>query len=134
MILLDTCVVSEGVKPRPDPVFVDWLKYQDSMSLYVSVVTLGELHYGAAKSRTASKQREHNAWIGDVERHFANRIVVIDDVVARQWGYLRAAHSRAQTVDAMLAATAIAHDFTFATRNVKHFRFAGLKLVNPWER
>jgi len=133
MILLDTCVVSESVKPKPDPTYLAWLKYQDPMALFISVISLGELHYGAARSKAAAKQRELSAWIGDVERLFANRIMVLDDVVARQWGYLRAFYPQTQTVDAQLAATALAHGFTLATRNVKHFRFGGLDVVNPWE-
>src|ERR1700712_804532 len=133
MILLDTCVMSESVKPRPHPTYLAWLKRQDPMALFISVISLGELHFGAAKSKAVAKQREHNAWIGDLERLFANRIVVLDDIVARQWGYLRAFHPQTQTVDAQLAATAMAHGFTFATRNVKHFRFDGLTVVNPWQ-
>ncbi|HEY0283145.1 MAG TPA: hypothetical protein VGC27_11040 [Rhizomicrobium sp.] len=58
---------------------------------------------------------------------------MLDDIVARQWGYLRAVNPLAHTTDTQLAATALAHGFTFATRNLKHFRFDGLKLANPWE-
>ncbi|MEI9994968.1 MAG: type II toxin-antitoxin system VapC family toxin [Rhizomicrobium sp.] len=133
MILLDTCVVSESIRPKPDPAYLAWLKYQDPMSLFISVVTLGELHYGAAKSKVAAKQRELNLWITEVGQLFASRIVILDDIVARQWGYLRARYPHARTADAQLGATALAHDFTFATRNVKDFRFEGLDVVNPWE-
>ncbi|MEJ0026893.1 MAG: type II toxin-antitoxin system VapC family toxin [Rhizomicrobium sp.] len=133
MILLDTCVVSESVKPKPAPAYLAWLKFQDPTSLFISVISLGELHCGAAKSKAVARKREHNVWIGDVERLFANRIVVLDDVIARQWGYLRAFYPQTQTVDAQLAATALAHGFTFATRHVRHFRFNGLAVVNPWE-
>ena len=132
-ILLDTCAVSEGIRPRPNTSFVDWVKYQDPFSLFISVLTLGELHFGVAQVNHAAKERELNAWIADVQRRFADRIVVLDDLIARQWGYLRAKYPNARTADAQLAATAIAHGFTFATRNVKHFRFGGLKVVNPWE-
>lgn len=133
MFLLDTCVVSEGTKPSPDTSFVAWLRFQDPLSLFISVLTLGELHYGSARLANIAKRREINSWIIDVERRFASRIVVLDDIVARQWGYLRAANPKAQTADAQLAATALAHGFTFVTRNVKHFRFDGLKVVNPWQ-
>jgi len=132
-ILLDTCAVSEGIRPRPNTSFVAWVKYQDPLSLFISVLTLGELHFGVAQLNHAAKERELKAWISDVQRRFADRIVVLDDLIARQWGYLRAKHPHAPTADAQLAATAIAHGFTFATRNVKHFRFGGLKVVNPWE-
>jgi predicted nucleic acid-binding protein len=133
MFLLDTCVVSESIKPRPDPSVAEWMKFQGSVDGYISVLTLGELHYGVAQMKGLVRERELNAWIAVVERQFANRIVVIDDLAARQWGYLKAAYPEAQMADAMLASTAIAHGFTFVTRNVKHFRFDGLKVVNPWE-
>jgi predicted nucleic acid-binding protein len=132
MFLLDTCVISEAVKPKPDALVASWMRYQDHLSLFISVLTLGELHFGAASS-SPTKQRDLNAWIAQVEKRFADRIVIFDDIVARQWGYLRAGSPLAPTTDTQLAATAIAHGFTFVTRNVKHFRFDGLNLVNPWE-
>ncbi len=133
MFLLDTCVVSEGIRPIPDPSVAKWMKFNGSANAYISVLTLGELHYGVAQLNDPLKERELNTWITVVEKQFANRIVVVDDDAARQWGYLRAAYPKVQTPDALLAATAIAHGFTFVTRNVKHFRFDGLAVVNPWE-
>ncbi|HTQ15277.1 MAG TPA: type II toxin-antitoxin system VapC family toxin [Rhizomicrobium sp.] len=133
MLLLDTCVVSEGVKPAPDPAVIRWMKFQDPMRLFISAVTLGELHFGAAQVSSAAKQRAFVTWVGEVEQRFADRIVVLDDVVARQWGHLRAVHPAAPTADAQIAATALAYGFVFATRNVKHFMFDGLSVVNPWE-
>jgi predicted nucleic acid-binding protein len=132
MFLLDTCVISETLKPRPDPAVDGWMKFQSPSESLISVLTLGELHYGVAKLNDPARERELNIWISEVENRFANRIVVFDEISARQWGYLRAAHPSAPTTDAQLAATAIGHDLTFVTRNVKHFRFDGLKLVNPW--
>ncbi|HEX2592473.1 MAG TPA: type II toxin-antitoxin system VapC family toxin [Rhizomicrobium sp.] len=133
MFLLDTCVISEFIKARPSNAVTAWLRYRDPMALFISVLTLGELHYGVASHNSVSKERELNRWIEDVETRFANRIVVLDDVIARQWGYLRASSPNAPTTDTQLAATALAHGFTFVTRNVKHFRFSGLTVVNPWE-
>jgi predicted nucleic acid-binding protein len=133
MFLLDTCVISESIKPKPDPSVTKWMKFNGSTDAYISVLTLGELHYGVAQLNDPARERELNTWIGVVEKQFANRIVVVDDAAARQWGYLRAAFPKVQTPDALLAATAIAHGFTFATRNAKHFRFGGLTVVNPWE-
>jgi predicted nucleic acid-binding protein len=134
MFLLDTCVLSEGVKPVPDPAVVRWMKFQDPSALFISTVSLGELHFGVAKLPTGAKQRDLGSWVGDVERRFADRIIVLDDAVAEQWGYLRAANPTAQTVDAQIAATALTYGLTFVTRNVKHFRFDGLAVVNPWDK
>jgi predicted nucleic acid-binding protein len=133
MFLLDTCVVSEGIKPRPDRSVDKWMRFGGSSQSYISVLTLGELHFGVARLRDPRKERDLKRWIGDVEKSFANRIVVLDELAARQWGYLRALYPRAPTTDAQLAATALAHDLTFVTRNVRDFRFDGLKVINPWE-
>ena len=133
MFLLDTCVISEGIKPRPDAAVVRWMQFRSPSESFISVLTLGELYFGIARLNDAGRERELNHWIGEVEQRFASRIMVFDDLAAKQWGYLRASYPKAQTADSQLAATALAHDFTFATRNVKHFRFDGLKVVNPWE-
>lgn len=133
MFLLDTCVISESVKPRPDPAVDKWMQFRSPSESFISVLTLGELYFGVARLNDPVRERDLKYWIGDVERRFASRIVVFDDLAARQWGYLRAAYRTAPTTDAQLAATALAHNLTFVTRNVKHFRFDGLKVVNPWE-
>jgi predicted nucleic acid-binding protein len=133
MLLLDTCVISEGIKARPDARVVHWMKFQNPAELFISAVTLGELHYGVAKLASGAKQRELGAWVSEVEKRFADRVVVMDDAVARQWGYLRAMRQNIPIVDVQIAATAMAYGFTFVTRNVKHFRFDGLTVVDPWE-
>ncbi len=133
MLLLDTCVISEGVKPKPDPAVLKWMKFQNAAELFLSAVTLGELHYGVARLTNSAKQRALGSWVNEIEKRFANRVIVLDDVVARQWGYLRAANPDARTADAQIAATALAYDLIFATRNVRDFRFDGLSVVNPWE-
>jgi len=133
MFLLDTCVVSESIKPEPQPSVNSWMKYHSQAQSFISVLTIGELYFGVAMLNNPAKERELSHWISDVEQRFASRIVVFDDLAARQWGYLRAAYPAAPTTDTQLAATALAHDFTFATRNVRHFPFDGLKVVNPWE-
>jgi predicted nucleic acid-binding protein len=132
MFLLDTCVISESVKARPDLAVDRWMKFNSPSGSFISVLTLGELHYGVARANEPSKEREINRWIADVERRFASRIVVFDDMAARQWGYLRARYPKAPTTDAQLAATALAHDLTFVTRNERDFRFDGLEVFNPW--
>ncbi|HEX4158916.1 MAG TPA: type II toxin-antitoxin system VapC family toxin [Rhizomicrobium sp.] len=133
MLLLDTCVISETVNPAPHAHVVAWMRMQNPGNLFISAVTLGELHYGVARLTAGAKQRHLALWIEEVEQRFADRIVVLDDTVARQWGRLRAVHPNIPTADAQIAATALAFDFVFVTRNVKHFRLDRLNLVNPWE-
>lgn len=133
MFLLDTCVLSEGVRPRPASSVVRWMTFQDAAGLFISAVTLGELYFGTARLPVGAKRRELESWVGDVERRFANRVIVLDDAVARHWGHLRALNPTTPTVDAQIAATALAYGMTFVTRNVRHFQFSGLNLVNPWD-
>src|SRR5580692_6309909 len=133
MFLLDTCVLSESVKIEPHPSVVRWMKFQDQSTLFISTVTLGELHYGVARLSSSAKQRALGSWVDEIEQRFADRVIVLDDSVAKQWGYLRAAHPNTPTVDAQIAATALAYGLAFVTRNVKHFRLEGLSVVNPWD-
>ncbi|HEY3777042.1 MAG TPA: type II toxin-antitoxin system VapC family toxin [Rhizomicrobium sp.] len=133
MFLLDTCVVSETVNIRPDERVVGWMQSQNPVELFISAVTLGELHFGVARLPNSARRRNLASWLEDVERHFADRIVVLDDAVAREWGRLRAAHPNIPVADAQIASTALAYDFIFVTRNVRHFRFDSLELINPWE-
>lgn len=132
MFLLDTCVLSEGIKPAPHPAVIRWIRFQDPHALFISTVSLGELHFGVAKLSSGTKQRELGSWVDDLERRFADRIIVLDDAAAKQWGYLHAARPTVQTVDAQIAATALAYGLKFVTRNTKHFQFDGLTVVNPW--
>ncbi|HEX4079905.1 MAG TPA: type II toxin-antitoxin system VapC family toxin [Rhizomicrobium sp.] len=133
MLLLDTCVISETVNRIPDAHVITWMRTQNPAELFISAVTLGELHYGVARLATGGRQRNLALWIADVEQRFADRIVVLDDTVARQWGHLRARHPNVPVADAQIAATALAFDFVLVTRNVRHFQFDDLELVNPWE-
>ncbi|HTT84555.1 MAG TPA: type II toxin-antitoxin system VapC family toxin [Rhizomicrobium sp.] len=133
MLLLDTCVLSETVNRVPNVRVVGWMRAQNPAKLFISSVTLGELHYGVARLAIGAKRRTLALWIEDVEQRFADRIIVLDNTVARRWGHLRASHPNVPVADAQIAATALAFDFILVTRNVRHFRFDGLGLVNPWE-
>jgi predicted nucleic acid-binding protein len=130
--LLDTCVVSEATQPRKSASVMAWLSGHDLERQYVSAVTLGELHYGVKRLAESRRRTELRNWVKMVEEDYTGRIVPLDPTVAAVWGQLRAMSPNVQTVDAQLAATALAYGFTFVTRNVKHFRFDGLHVINPW--
>lgn len=133
IFLLDTCVLSEATQPRQSASVMTWLSRQDLARQYVSAVTIGELHFGSERLAHGRKREELRRWVKSVEEDYTGRIVPLDATVAARWGQLRASAPNAQTIDAQLAATALAYGFTFVTRNVKHFRFDGLDVVNPWE-
>jgi toxin FitB len=134
MFLLDTCVVSEATKARKDAAVETWLTATPEAEQFISALTVGELHFGAARLPAGKKRRLFENWIAEIEREFTGKVVPVDEHVAAVWGKLKAAaNSNSQLVDLQIAATALTYGFVFVTRNVKHFHFDGLKVVNPWE-
>lgn len=134
MFLLDTCVVSEGPKREPDKHVDRWLSQWDTSELYISAITAGELCYGVDRMAPGREATRLRAWLREtLERGFGGRILAFDYAVAEVWGNLRAGYPNAEVADSQIAATAIAHHFTLVTRNVKHFAFDGLAVINPWQ-
>ena len=137
MFLLDTMVVSERAKAKAAPEVMAWSREQDSGSLYISVLTLGEMRYGVERLPAGGKRRTLAAYLTDVEEAFAGRLLAFDDSAAASWAKLRRrAEVRRRsmpTADAMLAATAEVHGLTLVTRNTKDFEGWGGPVLNPWE-
>jgi predicted nucleic acid-binding protein len=133
--LLDTNVISELPKRQPAEGVLRFLSTVTPRSVYLSVLTLGELRRGIAiKKRGDSAAAERLAnWVGELERDFAERILGVDARTARIWGELSVERSRS-VVDALLAATAIAHDLALVTRNVRDVQGLPLQVLNPWEK
>ncbi len=134
--LLDTNVISELVRPRPEPRVKAWVAATDENLLYLSVLTLGEIRRGIASLKDASRRVALEAWLdSDLALRFAGRILPIDQGVADRWGRLAAqAGSRAPlpVIDGLLAATALHHNLTFVTRDTKDVKATGVPLFNPW--
>jgi len=136
--LLDTMVVSEATKARPDPVAAAWLESQRIDACYLSVLTLGELQFGIARLPAASAQRaELTRWLHDtLLPTFRDRILPFDREAALEWGASAARAAvrgkRLQTVDAQIAATAKTRELTLATRNERDFAGVDIDIVNPW--
>lgn len=136
MILLDTKVVSEAMKPEPSPTVREWLDEQAAESLHISSVTVAELLFGVgALPDGRCKQLLGQAVRGVVEL-FEGRILPFDTVAARSYADLAVSARRAgkgfPTPDGYIAAIAAAHGFTVASRDVSAFDAAGLSVVNPW--
>lgn len=135
--LLDTNVVSEWVKPRPDPGVVAWLAQADEDRVFISVVTLAELRYGVERMDDGARRRRIDEWLRhDLPLRFEGRVLAIDDAVADAWGRV-VAHREALgrpigPVDAFIAATAQVHELALVTRNTQDFRSSVKALVNPW--
>jgi predicted nucleic acid-binding protein len=137
LFLLDTNVVSEWVKPRPDPHVVTWLSEANEDDIYLSVCTLAELRFGIASMPDGKRRSGLDRWLRDeLVARFDGRIVPIDAAVADAWGVLharaKAAGRSIDTMDGLIAATAAIHQMTVVTRDVSAFRAAGLSPFNPW--
>ena len=131
MILLDTMVLSELRKRRPSAKVVAWMRGQPDAEVFISVVSVGEIERGIAKARDSAFATELARWLEDLLRFYSDRILPVTPVIARRWGRLSAqlGHDGA---DLLIAATAAAHGLTVATRNVRHFKPAGVPVLNPF--
>lgn len=131
--LLDTNVLSETRKKQADPKVIAFLTNTDPSTLFISVLTLGELRKGVAqKQRTdPSAAQSIAAWVDGLEFGFADRILGIDAPTARLWGELSAERPR-PVIDTLLAATAVTHQLTFVTRNTSDVQDIDVPLHNPF--
>lgn len=135
--LLDTNVLSEPAKPRPDPAYMDWFARVPGEQLYISCLTLGELQKGALLVREPTKRKRFLDFTALIAKDYADRIIGVDSLTGLLWGQLAAHASRKgktlPAIDALLAAQAMQNNLTLVTRNTKDFEHIdGLKLVNPW--
>ncbi|HEX7089914.1 MAG TPA: type II toxin-antitoxin system VapC family toxin [Longimicrobiales bacterium] len=137
MYLLDTNVVSELRKPRRDPGVVQWLAQVPADGLYLSVITIGEIARGIAKQRRTGTEQSIShadalqAWLEGLLADYSQRILPVDVAIATRWGRLCDAHPQHPT-DMLIAATALDHGLTVVTRNVAHFRPAGVPVIDPF--
>ncbi len=135
--LLDTNVVSEWVKPRPDPGVAAWLADADEDSIFISVVTLAELRHGVQRLGSGRRRTKLDEWLRfELPSRFEGRILPIDSAVAERWGQVVALSDGVGrpigAMDAVLAATAQVFSLSVVTRNVGDFDAVLQDLVNPW--
>ena len=135
--LVDTNVLSEAVRTKPEPRVLDWIGAADETLLYLSVLTLGEIRKGLALLPQGRRRTRIEAWIDvEVQSRFAGRILPITSAVADRWGLLAAEAKKdgraLATIDGLLAATALERNITVVTRNVRDFRDTHVLLLNPW--
>lgn len=134
MILLDTVILSELRKRAPSAAVVNWLKAHKDNELFISVVSIGEIERGIEKRRRADPAFAETltTWLNDLLRHYADRILPITPEIARRWGALSAQIGN-ESADLLIAATALHHGLTVATRNVRHFTPTGVATINPFD-
>ena len=135
--LLDTCALSEYVRKAPAPAVIRWLDEQDESSLFISVISLGEIEKGILKLRASDPRRSQKltAWLGKVEQRFAGRILPLDAAALHVWAQIAATAELAgqplPVMDGLLMATAQCHGLTVVTRNVQDFTLYP-QVFNPW--
>lgn len=137
--LLDTNVISELIKPRPDENVTAWIEGTDESLLYLSVLTLGEIRRGMAVLPQSRRRASLEAWLDkDLRTRFEDRILEIDQEVADRWGLLTAAARNTgialPVIDGLLAATALEHNLTLVTRDTGQIPSMGVAVFNPWEK
>lgn len=136
MILLDTNVVSEAMKPEPDAGVRTWLDDQAAETLFISSITIAELSYGVGALPAGKRRDRLGAALDGVLTLFAKRILPLDTPAARRYGDLavkaRVAGQGFPTPDGYIAAIAAAHGFEVASRDASAFTAAGLTVIDPW--
>lgn len=132
--LLDTNVISEAARRQPHPAVQSWLAAQPGESLYLSAITIGEIRHGIVLLATGRKKNALLHWLDELKSTFAERLLPADTDVMEYWAWIQSARAgrRLPVMDAFIAATALAHDLTLATRNTADFQSLRLSLVNPW--
>jgi toxin FitB len=135
--LLDTNVVSEWTKPRPNPGVVEWLAQVDEDEVFLSVVTFAELRHGIERLPAGDRRRRLDEWLrNDLPLRFEDRIVAVDGAIADEWGRVvarRESRGRPMSaMDALIAATGQVHGLTVVTRNMADFQGSVKSVLNPW--
>jgi toxin FitB len=133
--LIDTNVLSELRRKTPDARVAQWFTQRPARSLYLSVLTLGEIRKGIEGVQDAKRRTTLIDWLeSDLPSFFTGRILSVDGPVADRWGRMVAQAQRPlPAIDSLLAATALHHDLSLVTRNVKDFSGVPLTLINPWD-
>ena len=136
--LIDTCVISELVKTKPDLRVAQWIRSQDEESLFLSVITIGEIQKGISKLPDGRKKKQQlQNWLNnELQERFKDRILEITIEIARVWGQvLGACEKKGVTlpaIDSLIASQGIFHKMTIVTRNVSDMKPSGVQLFNPW--
>jgi len=134
--LLDTCVLSELVKPLPAPEVLAWMGERNEAELFVSAMTMAELARGIAKLPASRRKLELAAWLDKLKLAFSDRVLPFTGETAGYWAELcNRAESVGKTMaafDSIIAATALEHGLGMVTRNVSDFLLAPVVVVNPW--
>ncbi len=135
--LLDTCLISEIIAKQPNQRVLDWLDTQVPETLYLSVITIGEIAKGISKLPTSQRQEALTKWLNETLTHrFENRILGLDVATMVLWGnlvgQLELNGRPLPVMDSLIAAIALKNTLALVTRNEKDFAGTGVVIINPW--
>ena len=134
--LLDTCFLSELVKPVPEPAVLKWMEQREDQTLFVSAMTFAELQRGVERLAESRRRAELTSWLAQLEVNFSNRVLPFTLSTSRYWATMcaqaEAAGRSIAAFDSIIAASALEHGLALVTRNVRDFSHAPILLVNPW--
>ncbi|MDA4845912.1 type II toxin-antitoxin system VapC family toxin [Hoeflea poritis] len=137
MIVLDTNVISEAMRPSPEPAVQNWLNEQTAQTLYMPSIVLAELLFGIAALPAGKRKNRLADALNGITDLFEKRILPFDADCAKTYADLmaraRSQGSAVSAADGYIAATAAANDMTVATRDSRPFNAVGVPVINPWE-
>ena len=136
--ILDTCVISELIKKKPNEKVISWLESQDEANLYLSVLTFGEIQKGIEKAPSQVRKKKLTLWLEeDLKERFKGKIIPIDQDVAIKWGEIQGITEKLgrtmPSIDGLIAVSALVHHCTVVTRNTSDMENSTVELLNPWD-
>lgn len=134
--LLDTCVISELVRPIPDRNVVEWINNTPNERLFLCVITIGEIRKGLTKLPNSRRKNSLANWLNTLIEDYQDRIYSINLTIAENWGIIQAkaeqGGSPMASIDSLIAAVAYTHNLILVTRNVSDFKASEQPIQNPW--
>jgi len=135
--LLDTCMISELIKKIPNRSVINWVSECPEDSLYLSVLTIGEIQKGISKLSDKNRKIRIQNWLDkELSNRFAERIIPITSDIATTWGEILAESElkgiSIPAIDSLIGATAVTKNLHVVTRNVDDIKKTGARIINPW--
>jgi predicted nucleic acid-binding protein len=134
--LLDTCTISEFTKVSSNKNVLDFIQQKPETSMFISSMTIAELHRGINRLEDGAKKSNLLSWLGDIEQQFDGKILAFDHDCAIEWGRLcsnlEKQGRKLAALDSIIAAIASKNNMVLVTRNVKDFEGTDLEIINPW--
>lgn len=135
--LLDTCVISELVRPTPNEAVINWMSQIPNERLFLSVITIGEIRKGITKLPESNKKNQLTNWLNTLLEDYQARIYPINLTVAENWGIIQGKADNNGTpvasVDSLIAAVAQTYNLIVVTRNENDFASTNVTILNPWK-